>query len=108
MFSWDGVSQDNLDIYVKLIASESQVRLTTDPNEDFSPVWSPDGRWIAFLRRESPERALLLLIPPIGGREKQLGEIRSPSSMFGRLAVWPGLQTASGWLRPAEVFLENL
>jgi serine/threonine protein kinase len=79
VFSWDGVSQDNTDIYVKLIASESQVRLTNPPSEDFSPVWSPDGRWIAFLRRESPERVLLLLIPPIGGREKQLGEIRSSS-----------------------------
>ncbi len=95
VFSWDGVSQDNFDIYVKLIASESQVRLTTDPNEDFSPVWSPDGRWIAFLRRESPERVLLLLIPPIGGREKQLGEIRSPSvrSQFGLVSRQP----VGGW-----------
>jgi Tol biopolymer transport system component/predicted Ser/Thr protein kinase len=76
VFSWDGLSQDNTDIYVKLIASESQVCLTSHSNKDVSPVWSPDGRWIAFLRQVSPERALLLLIPPIGGREKQLGEIR--------------------------------
>jgi eukaryotic-like serine/threonine-protein kinase len=79
VFSWDGVSQDNFDIYIKLMRSESQVRLTKDPNKDVSPVWSPDGRWIAFLRQVTPERALLLLIPPIGGREKQLGEIRDPS-----------------------------
>ena len=31
------------------------------------------------LAASEPERVLLLLIPPIGGREKQLGEIRSPS-----------------------------
>jgi Tol biopolymer transport system component len=77
-FSWDGATQDNIDIYVKLLASESQVRLTNHPNNEVSPVWSPDGRWIAFLRLASRERALLLLIPPIGGREKQLGEIRDP------------------------------
>ena len=76
-------------IYVKLIASESQVRLTNHPDKDVSPVWSPDGRWIAFLRQVSPERALLLLIPPIGGREKQLGEIRSPSSGWtSRSLAW--------------------
>lgn len=84
MFSSDGVSQDNFDIYVKLIGSESQARLTTHPDRDSSPVWSPDGRWIAFLRQVGPERALLLLIPPIvGSREKPLGEIRDPS-----LAAW--------------------
>ena len=89
VFSWDGTSQDNADLYVKLIASESRVRLTTDPREDFSPVWSPDGRWIAFLRREGPDRVLLLLIPPIGGREKQLGEIRNPSSGWAlRSLAW--------------------
>src|SRR4030095_11343040 len=87
VFSWDGANQDNLDIYVKLIARESQTRLTTHPNEDFSPVWSPDGRWIAFLRRESIERISLLLIPPLGGRERQLGEIRG-SSLEG-LQNWP-------------------
>ncbi len=79
VFTWDGANQDNFDIYIKLIESESQVRLTTHPDKDVSPVWSPDGKWIAFLRLVSSERALLLLIPPIGGREKQLGEIRDPS-----------------------------
>ena len=37
VFSWDGVNQDNFDIYVKLIGSESQVRLTTDPDERLQP-----------------------------------------------------------------------
>ena len=89
VFSWVGVNQDNVDLYVKLIAGESQARLTNHPDQDVSPVWSPDGRWIAFLRQTSPERALLLLIPPIGGREKQLGEIRSPSSGWtNRSLAW--------------------
>ena len=67
-------------IYVKLIARRISSRLTNHPDKDVSPVWSPDGRWIAFSRQVSPGRALLLLISPIGGREKQLGEIRIPRS----------------------------
>src|SRR5215212_7873276 len=46
-----GPKQDNSDIYVQQIGAGSPLRVTTDSSEDFSPVWSPDGRWIAFLRR---------------------------------------------------------
>jgi serine/threonine protein kinase len=44
-FSWNG------HIYVKLIGTAGPpLRLTADPVPDFSPVWSPDGRFVAFLR----------------------------------------------------------
>ena len=32
-FSWNGEKQDNFDIYVKLIGSEGQLRLTTAPKQ---------------------------------------------------------------------------
>lgn len=38
----------NQEIYL-LEAGGQPVNLTNDPGEDFSPVWSPDGEWIAFL-----------------------------------------------------------
>jgi serine/threonine protein kinase len=47
-FEWDGPRQDNADIYVKLIGTENAVRLTTDPADDISPAWSPDGRYNSF------------------------------------------------------------
>jgi Tol biopolymer transport system component len=65
--------QDNPDIYVQQVGSGSPFRLTTDPSNDYNPVWSPDGRWIAFLRTESPSLSMpvgkseLRLIPPLGG-----------------------------------------
>jgi len=80
-FSWDGETQDNFDIYVKLIGSEPPLRLTSDPHPDYNPAWSPDGQWIAFLRElESAagviERAELLVVPPLGGPERKLGEVK--------------------------------
>ena len=64
-FCWDGENQDNWDIYVKMIGSETPLRLTTDPAADFSPAWSADGRTIAFLRATPREKAAVLLIPAI-------------------------------------------
>ena len=86
-FAWNGPRQDNFDIYVQQIGAGSPLRLTTDPRNDYSPVWSPDGRWIVFLRSESlgsprrgnilqTGRSELLLIPPLGGPERKLAEIR--------------------------------
>jgi eukaryotic-like serine/threonine-protein kinase len=49
-FTWTGSKQDNQDIYVQQIGAGSPLRLTTDAHNDYNPVWSPDGRWIAFLR----------------------------------------------------------
>jgi hypothetical protein len=49
-FAWNGVREDNYDIYLKTNGSDSPTRLTTDPAPDLSPAWSPDGRRIAFLR----------------------------------------------------------
>src|SRR4029453_258549 len=43
-FVWDGPQGDNLDIYVKLIGSETPLRLTANPMPDTKPAWSPDGR----------------------------------------------------------------
>ncbi|MGC2185531.1 MAG: protein kinase [Terriglobales bacterium] len=63
-FTWDGEKRENADIYVKLIGTSSPpLRLTTDPAADFSPAWSPDGRFIAFLREVSGVKCALLLIP---------------------------------------------
>src|SRR6476661_821611 len=56
-FSWNGPAQNNVDVYVQQIGTGSPVRLTSDPADDDSPLWSPDGRSIAFLReRPNPLR----------------------------------------------------
>jgi eukaryotic-like serine/threonine-protein kinase len=75
-FTWTGLKQDNTDVYVQQIGSGSPLRLTQDLSTDYNPVWSPDGRSIAFLRLQSDGRSELRLIPPLGGPERKLTEIR--------------------------------
>ena len=74
-FSWNGENQDNFDIYVKEIDSDTPLRLTSSPAPDWYPVWSPDGRQIAFVRGEATtEKAAVVLIPAIGGPEREVAE----------------------------------
>jgi Tol biopolymer transport system component len=63
----------NSNIYVKQIGGEKTLRLTTDPAFDYSPVWSPDGRYIAFCRRgEGKGKGAIYIVPAVGGPERKL------------------------------------
>ena len=73
-FSWNGPNQDNFDIYVQLVGAGRPLQLTSDPAEDSQPVWSPDGRYIAFLRQRSRATRDVIRVPALGGSERKLGE----------------------------------
>jgi tricorn protease-like protein len=73
-YVWNGEKQDNPDIYVKMISTGTQLRLTSDPAPDATPAWSPDGNYIAFVRRSSPDRETVLLISPLGGGERKVAD----------------------------------
>ena len=77
-FVWDGPRQDNFDIYVKQIGTESLLRLTSDPAEEAGPAWSPDGRYIAFLRFSPGAKTGVFLVSAIGGPERKLAETWLP------------------------------
>jgi Tol biopolymer transport system component len=70
-FTWDGGEGGQTDVYVKLIGAGPPLRLTNDPNNDVAPVWSPDGRSIAFVRRGLVENAILIM-PALGGPERKV------------------------------------
>ena len=71
-FSWRNDSGAPFHIHTKAIESGSTVQRTSDHVDDLSPAWSPDGRFIAFLRSLSGEQAQLVLIPASGGPEREL------------------------------------
>jgi Tol biopolymer transport system component len=82
-FTWTGPNQDNQDVYVQRIASGSLLRLTTDQVIDYNPVWSPDDRWIAFLRRRwKTGTSELRVLPALGGPERKVADIRISETYF--------------------------
>jgi Tol biopolymer transport system component/DNA-binding winged helix-turn-helix (wHTH) protein len=74
-YSWEAPGQGRPNIYVKLIGQGDPIRLTAESAGDFAPAWSPDGRWIAFLRARGTSQAAIILTPSLGGQERQLAEI---------------------------------
>ncbi|MBL8294613.1 MAG: serine/threonine-protein kinase [Bryobacterales bacterium] len=90
-FSWNGEQQDNFDIYVQVVGSGGSLRRTTDPSLDFSPAWSPDGRYLAYLRSR-PNGMALMLAPPLAGPERMVAELDFPmplpASAWGSLLAW--------------------
>ena len=76
-YTWDGGSGGNSNIYVKLIDGGASLRLTDSSAIDSSPAWSPDGRNIAFLRYQRGS-AGVYLVPPIGGPERKIADVRIP------------------------------
>ncbi len=87
-FSWNGETEDNWDIYVKLIGPGSPQRLTKDPAMDLSPAWSPDGRSIAFVRVRGG-RLIVIVVPSRGGPEREVLETLKVGGLgFGQVLSW--------------------
>jgi Tol biopolymer transport system component/DNA-binding winged helix-turn-helix (wHTH) protein len=70
-FAWNGGTGPHFSIYVKLVGTEESLRLTKQASIDFNPVWSPDGRYIAFCRILEGETGIYI-IPALGGEERRV------------------------------------
>jgi len=57
-FSWAPNENSDIHLYLKDFETDAIRQLTHHPGRDFSPVWSPDGSQVAFLR-ESLNQVLL-------------------------------------------------
>ena len=70
-------------------SSEAPLRLTTDREMDWHPVWSPDGQWLVFLRgTDESVRPRVLRISPQGGQE---------TTLMDRMCVPYSWSPDSGW-----------
>jgi Tol biopolymer transport system component len=79
-------------IFVKEIGQDASLRLTfPETGIDHAVSWSPDGRWIAFLRAEtSPSGPLrLMVVRPTAGPEREISTIDAPAGWGFRPAWTP-------------------
>ena len=68
-------SEDQFDLWVKVIGEENPIRITSHWMDDCCPSWSPDGGYIAFLRVSPQRTADLILTPALGGTERVLAVV---------------------------------
>ena len=81
-------------LYIKVVGAGDPIPLTSGAAEDFGPVWSPDGRLIAFLRQLNESTIGLFVVPPLGGVERKIADSAAPA-VLGAAAFSPaaGLDT---------------
>ena len=70
-FVWNGGTGRHFSLYVKVVGTEESLRLTNQASLDFDPVWSPDGRYIAFCRFMKGEKGIYI-ISALGGAERKV------------------------------------
>ena len=97
-YVWDGKDKKNFAVYVKLIGAGDPARVTWDLARDFSPAWSPDGRWIAALR-DAGQMSAVILIPASGGRHRELTRVTKAAATSNPCVStdWPHVCGLSYW-----------
>ena len=78
------VAQAN--IYVKLIESGTELRVTNHSGADYYPAWSPDGEYIAFYRY-GPGASGHYVVSALGGSERRITDEQAEST---GIAWFPG------------------
>ena len=99
-FSSLGETDSNEDIYLKTVDQAQRIRLTTHPEAERTPVWSPDGERIAFLRWSKDDRltARVIIADHKGGAEVEVGRSRGALGWMpdGRHLVVNDLEVGRG------------
>jgi Tol biopolymer transport system component/DNA-binding winged helix-turn-helix (wHTH) protein len=80
-FVWAGEKGGFAHIYVSQIGATDSPRQITSSGEgtfEFAPVWSPDGRYLAFFRFNNKEKDLAIYVTAaLGGSERRLYSVKS-------------------------------
>jgi len=93
-FVWNGGTGRHFSLYVKVVGTEESLRLTNQASLDFDPVWSPDGRYIAFCRILKGATGIYI-IPALGGAERKVrntgwdGDVNQNYWILGHLSWSP-------------------
>lgn len=118
-YAWNRGSGQRFSLYMKLIGDGEPLRLTKQDSVDFNPVWSPDGRYVAFCRIQQGQTGIYN-VPALGGAERKVRDTHWEERefdevfwYFGRLSWSPDGEllafsdrTASN--EPTSIYLMSL
>jgi Tol biopolymer transport system component len=83
------------------------LRLTEHKANDWGPVWSPDGRQIAFVR-ELETGPVIYTVPSLGGQERRLSDVESKvRALDGSFVPFLSWSPDGEWLALGEKPGEN-
>ena len=76
-FSWNNEKDHHSHIYRQLVGAGTPLQLTSGASDDFNPVWSPDGRFVAFIRQTSQGNGYYQ-VASLGGPERKIADLFVP------------------------------
>jgi len=107
-FLWSGPASAGMaDLWVKAVDGDALRQLTDTPllNETWA-AWSPDGKQIAFSRRDGARSAGIFVVSPLGGTARKV------SDAFGTASDWTpdsrSLLVGDGTPAGTAIFLQDL
>ena len=107
-FPWTGDQGNILHIYVKVIGTETPLRVTAGNFSDDAPAWAPDGKSIAFARALPSDITGIYQVSPLGGHERRIAELNRAGrtlvnwSPDGKWLVTSGREAPD---KPARIFV---
>jgi hypothetical protein len=79
----EGYPDAGTEIYVLDLATGREVNASNSEADDFGPVWSPDGQWLAFTSDRDDDL--------------EVYAVRADGTGLTRLTISPGLDAVSDW-----------
>lgn len=95
-FSWQKPGSSYPEVYIKLIGAGEPVRISSAGG--YGVAWSPDGRFLAYLRPIDDLHAAVVITPAVGGPERVVTRIKCFGTTVDR----------HGWNVPAPLLAWSL